>query len=119
MDQKALRMLSREIANMDMVRHPAIVRLSTGRHHFINDYADLIITRRLFEVMETISKVFLVMEVAPFGEMYTRLTNEGKYDETTARQLYSQLISAVEFMVRLHRNCLISRKTGAADAEHS
>lgn len=51
--------------------------------------------------METISKVYLVMEVAPCGEMYTRLTNDGKYDEPAAKHLYNQLISAVEFMVNL------------------
>lgn len=99
MDQKALRMLSREIANMDAVRHPAIVRWD----HHSDEKAELVLQKirfdRLFEVMETISKVYLVMEVAPCGEMYTRLTNEGKYDEETARHLYSQLISAIEFMV--------------------
>jgi len=33
MDQKALKMLSREIANMDTVRHPAIVRYES--YHFL------------------------------------------------------------------------------------
>lgn len=50
-------------------------------------------------MVETISKVYLVMEVAPCGEMFTRLTNEGKYDEPAAKHLYNQLISAVEYMV--------------------
>ncbi|KZS05733.1 Serine/threonine-protein kinase NIM1 [Daphnia magna] len=86
MDQKALMMLTREINNMDTVRHPAIVRL--------------------FEVLETISKVYLVMEVAPVGEMYTHVSVTGRYDETLAKNLYSQLISAVEFM---HENDLYHR----------
>ena len=55
--------------------------------------------RRLFEVLETISKFYLVMEVAPFGEMYTRISNEGRYEETAAQNLFSQLLSAVEYMV--------------------
>lgn len=50
--------------------------------------------------METISKVYLVMEVAPVGEMYTHISLTGRYDESLAKNLYSQLISAVEFMVR-------------------
>jgi len=86
MDEKSIRMLSREIANMDTVRHPAIVRL--------------------FEVLETISRVYLVMEVAPFGEMFTRITNQGRYEEATAQQLFSQLVSAIEFM---HSNDLYHR----------
>lgn len=56
---------------------------------------------RLFEVLETISRVYLVMEVAPFGEMFTRITNQGRYEEAAAQQLFSQLVSAIEFMVML------------------
>lgn len=51
--------------------------------------------------METISKVYLVMEVAPVGEMYTHVSITGRYDESLAKNLYSQLISAVEFMVNV------------------
>lgn len=51
--------------------------------------------------METISKVYLVMEVAPLGEMFTRISNEGRYDEKKGAHLFSQLVSAVQFMVRL------------------
>ena len=40
------------------------------------------------------------MEVAPVGEMYTHISLTGRYDESLAKNLYSQLISAVEFMVR-------------------
>jgi hypothetical protein len=54
----------------------------------------------LFEVLETISKVYLVMEVAPVGEMYTHVSITGRYEESLAKNLYSQLISAVEFMVK-------------------
>ena len=39
------------------------------------------------------------MEVAPVGEMYTHVSITGRYDESLAKNLYSQLISAVEFMV--------------------
>lgn len=51
-------------------------------------------------MLETISKVYLVMEVAPVGEMYTHVSITGRYDESLAKNLYSQLISAVEFMVK-------------------
>ena len=39
------------------------------------------------------------MEVAPVGEMYTHVSITGRYEEPLAKNLYSQLISAVEFMV--------------------
>jgi hypothetical protein len=49
------------------------------------------------------------MEVASGGEMYTRLTSEGRYEEPIACNLYSQLVSAVEYMVRaIQLNGLIS-----------
>ena len=49
------------------------------------------------------------MEVASGGEMYTRITTEGRYDEPIACNLYSQLVSAVEYMVRaVQLNALIS-----------
>jgi hypothetical protein len=41
------------------------------------------------------------MEVAPVGEMYTHVSITGRYDELLAKNLYSQLISAVEFMVKV------------------
>lgn len=61
--------------------------------------------------METISKVYLVMEVAPQGEMYTRITNEGKYEEKAAKHLFSQLISAVDFMVSVPSRAQVVRPT--------
>ena len=39
------------------------------------------------------------MEVAPFGEIFTRITNQGRYEEAAAQLLFSQLVSAIEFMV--------------------
>ncbi len=49
------------------------------------------------------------MEVAPVGEMYTHVSVTGRYDETLAKNLYSQLISAVEFMVRKNFKKSIAR----------
>lgn len=79
MDHRSSRMLSREIETMDRVRHPFIVRL--------------------YEVLETISKVYLVMEVAPGGEVFTHVNKNGPFSEKVAQNLFSQLVSAVAYMV--------------------
>jgi hypothetical protein len=34
---------------------------------------------RLYEVMETKEKIFLCMQLAPGGELFTRLTQHGQY----------------------------------------
>lgn len=78
MDHRSSRMLSREIETMDRVRHPFIVRL--------------------YEVLETISKVYLVMEVAPGGEVFTHVNKNGPFSEKVAQNLFSQLVSAVAYM---------------------
>lgn len=61
---------------------------------------------RLYEVIETLSKLHIVMEYAPGGELFARISNEGKLHERTARRIYAQVASAVEHMVS--RQCRIS-----------
>ncbi|XP_037091143.1 serine/threonine-protein kinase NIM1-like [Pollicipes pollicipes] len=86
LDQKTQRMLAREIANMDKVHHPNIIRL--------------------YEVLETLSKIHLVMEHAPGGELFHKITTEGRLSERRARPLVAQLVSAVQHM---HLNNMIHR----------
>lgn len=79
LDQKTQRLLSREISSMEKLHHPNIIRL--------------------YEVIETLSKLHIVMEYAPGGELFARISNEGKLHERTARRIYAQVASAVEHMV--------------------
>lgn len=78
LDARALRMLSREIATLECVHHPNILRL--------------------FEVVETLGRVYLVTEWVRGGELYNHITQNGPLRETHASPLYKQLILAVKHM---------------------
>lgn len=79
LDDKMMRMLNQEISTMESMHHPNLIRL--------------------YEVMETYSKLFLVMEYASGGELYNKVTTMGKFEEVVARNLFAQICSAVSHMV--------------------
>ena len=54
---------------------------------------------RLYEVIETLAKLHLIMEYATGGELFTKISNEGRLTEKEARPLFAQIIAAVEHMV--------------------
>ncbi|XP_018017402.1 serine/threonine-protein kinase NIM1-like [Hyalella azteca] len=78
LDPRTQRMLAREISNMDAVAHPNIIRL--------------------FEVVETVSKIHLVLEYAGGGELFNFISTEGKLKEGDAVAVFSQLLSAVSYL---------------------
>jgi len=86
MDQKAQRLLSREVQNMEYLHHPNVIRL--------------------FEVIETLSKMYLVMEYAGGGELYTYVHEHGKLTEDQAKPIFAQLVSAVG---HLHTKGIVHR----------
>lgn len=79
LDDKMMRMLNQEISTMEAIHHPNLIRL--------------------YEVVETYSKLYLVMEYAGGGELYNKVTTMGKLEEAVARNLFSQICSAVSHMV--------------------
>ncbi|GIX87828.1 hypothetical protein CDAR_82921 [Caerostris darwini] len=83
---KSKQMLSKEISAMESIQHPHIIRL--------------------YEVIETPSKLFLAMEFAEGGELFHRVANGGRIVEAEAKVLFAQLISAVEY---LHKHNIIHR----------
>ncbi|RWS11035.1 serine/threonine-protein kinase NIM1-like protein, partial [Dinothrombium tinctorium] len=86
LDTKTQRMLNREISSMEKLHHPNVVRL--------------------FEVIETFSKIYLVMELATGGELFQKITTQGKVDEEEGKLLFAQIVAAVEHM---HQHNIIHR----------
>ncbi|GFS56273.1 hypothetical protein TNCV_2769421 [Trichonephila clavipes] len=75
---KSKQMLSKEISAMESIQHPHIIRL--------------------YEVIETPSKLFLAMEFAEGGELFHKVANGGRIPEVEAKILFAQLTSAVEYL---------------------
>jgi len=77
---KSLRMdlkIKREITNMKLFRHSHIIRL--------------------YEVIETPTDIFMVMEYVAGGELFDYIVTNGKLSEDAARRFFQQIISGVDY----------------------
>lgn len=91
MDEKKLSKLYREVRIMKQLHHPNIVKL--------------------YEVLETKSTIYLVMEYASGGELYDYLVVHGRMKEKEARQKFRQILSAVSYCHKkrvIHRDLKVS-----------
>jgi len=78
LDEKTQRLLSREILSMEKLHHPNIIRI--------------------FEVLETYSKIYMIVEYASSGELFHKILNEGKFSEAVAKTYFAQIITAISHM---------------------
>lgn len=78
LDDKTQKLLSREIASMEKIQHPNIIQI--------------------FEVIESISNIYLVIEYAPAGELFHKILNDGKIREPLAKTYFTQMTAAVSYM---------------------
>jgi len=86
---KSLRMdlkIRREITNMKLFRHPHIVRL--------------------YDVIETPTDIFMILEYVPGGELFDYIVSHGKLSEDDARRFFQQIISGVEYC---HNHMVVHR----------
>ncbi|KAG2500353.1 hypothetical protein HYH03_001927 [Edaphochlamys debaryana] len=61
---------------------------------------------RLYEVIETPSDIYVVMEYVKSGELFDYIVEKGRLGEDEARHFFQQIISGVEYC---HRNMVVHR----------
>ncbi|KAI3994680.1 hypothetical protein MKX01_002296 [Papaver californicum] len=92
--------VSREIEILRLFMHPHIIRL--------------------YEVIETPSDIYVVMEYVKCGELFDYITQKGKLQEDEARRVFQQIIFGVEYC---HRNMVVHRdlkpENMLLDSEHN
>ncbi|CAL9090103.1 unnamed protein product [Musa textilis] len=74
---KMVGQIKREISTMKLVRHPNVVRM--------------------YEVMASKTKIYMVLEFITGGELFDRIARNGKLKEDEARKYFQQLIDAVDY----------------------
>ncbi|XP_022890726.1 CBL-interacting serine/threonine-protein kinase 3-like [Olea europaea var. sylvestris] len=74
---KIAEQIKREVATMKLIKHPNVVRL--------------------YEVMASKTKIFIVLEFVTGGELFDKIVNHGRMREDEARKYFQQLINAVDY----------------------
>eukprot|EP00270_Netrium_digitus_P009466 TRINITY_DN2870_c2_g1_i7.p1 TRINITY_DN2870_c2_g1~~TRINITY_DN2870_c2_g1_i7.p1 ORF type:complete len:593 (+),score=151.25 TRINITY_DN2870_c2_g1_i7:353-2131(+) len=78
--------VTREIKILKMFMHPHIIRL--------------------YEIIESSTDIFLIMEYVKAGELFDYIVEKGRLPEDEARRYFQQIISGVEYC---HRNMVVHR----------
>ncbi|KAL3585439.1 hypothetical protein D5086_012306 [Populus alba] len=69
--------IKREISTMKLIRHPNVVRM--------------------YEVMASKTKIYIVLEFVTGGELFDKIASKGRLKEDEARKYFQQLINAVDY----------------------
>ncbi|XP_073142910.1 CBL-interacting serine/threonine-protein kinase 3-like [Henckelia pumila] len=75
--RKMTEQIKREIATMKLIKHPNVIRL--------------------YEVMASKTKIFIIMEYVTGGELFDTIATHGKMQEDEARKYFQQLINVVDY----------------------
>uniref|UniRef100_A0A8C4QE57 SNF-related serine/threonine-protein kinase n=1 Tax=Eptatretus burgeri TaxID=7764 RepID=A0A8C4QE57_EPTBU len=83
LDAAATAHLFQEVRCMKLVQHPNVVRL--------------------YEVIDTQTKLYLILELGDGGDMYDYIMrHEGGLSEETAKQYFAQIVHAISYCHQLH-----------------
>lgn len=74
---KMVENLKREISTMKLIKHPNVVKI--------------------FEVMASKSKIYIVLEFVGGGELFDQIAKQGRLKEDDAGRYFQQLINAVDY----------------------
>ncbi|XP_024024135.1 CBL-interacting serine/threonine-protein kinase 9 [Morus notabilis] len=74
---KMVEQIKREISTMKLIKHPNVLKL--------------------FEVMASRTKIYIVLEFVDGGELFDKIAKHGRLKEDEARSYFQQLINAVDY----------------------
>ncbi|MBA0587492.1 hypothetical protein Gorai_000620 [Gossypium raimondii] len=74
---KMIAQIKREISTMKLIIHPNVIRL--------------------YEVMASKTKIYIVLELVTGGELFDKIASKGRLKEDEARKYFQQLINAVDY----------------------
>ncbi|XP_010420969.1 PREDICTED: CBL-interacting serine/threonine-protein kinase 26-like isoform X1 [Camelina sativa] len=74
---KMAEQIRREISTMKLINHPNVVRL--------------------YEVLGSKTKIYIVLEFVTGGELFDKIVHDGRLKEENARKYFQQLINAVDY----------------------
>lgn len=74
---KMITQIKREISTMKLIRHPNVIRM--------------------YEVMASKTKIYIVLEFVTGGELFDKIAMKGRLKEDEARKYFQQLINAVDY----------------------